>query len=141
MSVISATLRTYSVLRDGTLRVVVDVDPRFKAEFHKLFVDIDLPVALAPLKPEFERIEQAEKQKGGELCKLAARWCKDPDFLGWLSAKADEISTEEEAAVYMRYMCCIDSRSELDHNPEAAALFNEHFRVPYMDFLKETNVQ
>ena len=134
MSAISATLRTYSVLRDGTLRVVVDVDPRFKAEFHQLFVDIDLPVAIAPLVPKLEQVEQTEKQKGGPLCTLAAIWCKDEDFRDWLG-----VDSEEEAAKFIRRTCGIESRSLLDHYEQAATRFNEHFRIPYKEYLEKAN--
>ena len=55
MSAISGTRRTMRELADGTIRLSVDIDPRFKAEFNRLFPDIDMPVALAPLVADFER--------------------------------------------------------------------------------------
>lgn len=39
---------------DGTLEVKIHVEPRFKAEFHRLFAEIDMPVALAPLMPNYQ---------------------------------------------------------------------------------------
>jgi len=132
MSAISGTRRKAQELADGTLRVQIDIDPRFKAEFHRLFPDIDTPIALAPLPLDFERLPQEEKKKGGQLCSLAARWCKDEAFREWLGPNL----TEEEAAEHVRTVCGISSRSELDHDQEAAALFNEHFRLPYMNVLK-----
>lgn len=77
-SAISGTRRQYKEMADGTLRVQIDVDPQFKQRFLELFPSIDMPVALAPLKADFER--QSEKPKGGELSKLAAMWCQDERF-------------------------------------------------------------
>jgi hypothetical protein len=131
MSAISGTRRSAKELADGTLRVMIDIDPRFKAEFHRLFPNIDMPCALAPLIAEFEHLPK-EKPKGGPLCTLAARWCKDEDFRDWLG-----VDTEEEATIFMRSTCGIESRAQLDHDEHAALLFNEHFRIPYKNYLNE----
>lgn len=130
MTAISGTRRKAQELSDGTLRVMVDIDPRFKAEFHRLFPNIDTPCAIAPLVNDFERIEQKEL-KGGALCRLAAMWCKDQEFQEWVGA-----TTEEGAATIIRESCEIKSRSELDHNQDAADVFNTHFRSPYRYFLE-----
>ena len=53
-SVIAGTRRAVKEMADGTLRVMIDVDERYKAAFHKLFPEIDMPCAIAPLKPDFE---------------------------------------------------------------------------------------
>jgi hypothetical protein len=39
-------------LVDGVIEVKVHIDPRFRADFLRLFPEIDMPVALAPLQPE-----------------------------------------------------------------------------------------
>lgn len=133
---ISGTLRTYSLLRDGTLRVVIDIDPRFKAGFHRLFPDNDIPVAIAPLALDFERREQEEKQKGGPLCRLAAMWCRDDEFRRWLAMRLDypQDLTEDEAATAMRTMLGIESRVQLDHDTEAAGRFQTMIRAPFMEW-------
>lgn len=130
MSVISGTRRAFKELVDGSIRVQIDIDPRFKKQFLETFGAIDMPVAIAPLVADFERIEQKD-QKGGALCRLAAMWCKDEEFRKWLGK-----TTEEEAAEDIRITCMIKSRSELDHNQDAAAAFNEYFREPYRYFLE-----
>src|SRR5687768_13138450 len=84
MSAISGTLRTYSLLRDSTLRIVIDIDPRFKADFHQMFKDNDIPVAIAPLALDFERIEEKKSAGAGPLCRLAGIWCKEENFHRWL---------------------------------------------------------
>jgi hypothetical protein len=128
---ISGTRRQIRELVDGSLEVRIHIDPRFKKAFHELFPEIDTPVAIAPLVNDFERLPQPDKPKGGPLCTLAARWCKEPMFQQWVG-----VDNEQEAAASIRTICEIKSRSELDHNPMAAFNFNDHFRTPYMDFLK-----
>jgi len=53
---ISGTRRQYKEMADGTLRVQIDIDPAFKKIFLELFPTIDMPVAIAPLRADFERI-------------------------------------------------------------------------------------
>lgn len=136
---ISGTLRTYSLLRDSTLRIVIDIDPRFKAGFHRLFPDNDTPVAVAPLALNFERIEEEEKQKGGPLCRLACIWCKDKDFWEWLYEHYGQgvpVENEDEAAELLRAICEVNSRSELDHDPAGAARFHNIVRNPFIEWSK-----
>jgi|SRR6185437_897860 len=133
---IAGTRRKIQELVDGTLRVMIDIDPKFKKAFLENFPEIDMPCALVALNPEFEKWDQEtrlqpEKPKGGPLCTLAARWCKDPAFQAWIG-----VDTEHEAANEIRNSCGIRSRSELDSNPNAAARFNLRFRNPFSDFLK-----
>ena len=51
---IAGTRRTTRELKDGTLVVVIEIEPNDKAAFLKLFPEVDMPVALAPLKADFE---------------------------------------------------------------------------------------
>ncbi|SEN71688.1 hypothetical protein SAMN05216404_106175 [Nitrosospira multiformis] len=137
MSAISGTRRALKELVDGTIRVQIDIDPRFKTQFHQMFPNIDMPVAIAPLVSDFERQEE-EKPKGGPLCRLAGIWCKDEDFQEWLyMAYNDGVPVdEEEAADWIRVTCGVASRSELDHNEAAAVKFQERIRAPYMEWMK-----
>jgi hypothetical protein len=141
MNAISGTRRAMKEMADGTIRVMIDIDPRFRAQFHELFPQIDMPVALAPLTTDFERIEEKpeEKPKGGPLAKLAGMLCKDDRFLEYfyqhVNPKGYECS-EEGAADYIRAICRVDSRAEIDSNGEAALRFHEYIRLPYMDWLK-----
>lgn len=54
MGAVAGVRRTMKELVDGTIRVQVDIDPKYRGEFLKLFPSIDMPVALAPLIPGFE---------------------------------------------------------------------------------------
>lgn len=139
MKAISGTRRAMKEMADGTIRVQIDVDPKFKEEFLTLFREIDMPVALAPLVTDFERIEEKpERPKGGPLAKLAGMFCKDDRFHEYFSQHTNhhEIS-EEGAAAYIRGICRVDSRAEIDSNGEASVRFHEYIRLPYMEWLKE----
>ena len=130
MTAISGTHRTYSLLADGTLRIKVDIEPRDVAQFHAMFPSADMPIALAPLVADFEqrKPEPAERPKGGELARLAGQLCNNPAFQVFVGG-----TDPDSAAEIVRFQCGIQSRSELDHNPEAAAHFHKVFRIPFVE--------
>ena len=104
------------------------------ARFMCVMVEIgpdELPVDPAPL---------VERAKGGPLAQLAGRWCDDPQFREWLDQfhprDDDEPHTTDTAASWVRSTCGINSRAELDHNPRARTLFDQHFRIPYNRYLQ-----
>lgn len=136
MSAISGTRRALKELVDGTIRVQIDIDPRFKTQFHQMFPNIDMPVALAPLVSDFE--QQEEKPKGGPLCRLAGMWCKDEMFWEWLidSGNLNRCDSEECAADWIRAMCGVESRAAIDSNPFASEVFHRSVRSPYMEWSK-----
>ena len=53
-SAIQGTRKAIKEMADGTLRIQIDIEPRDKKLFHKLFPEIDMPVAIAPLVPVAE---------------------------------------------------------------------------------------
>ena len=63
-SAISGTRKSAKELADGTLRVSIDIEPRDKAQFHALFPEIDMPIAIAPLVPVTEGLQQSESWPG-----------------------------------------------------------------------------
>lgn len=70
IAIVSGTRRAIKERVDGTLVVSVEIDPRFKSDFLRLFPNIDTPCALAPLVADFEqRAPEPEKVKGGEYGK------------------------------------------------------------------------
>lgn len=137
---ISGTFRTYQLLRDSTLRIVIDIDPRFKSAFHQMFRDNDVPIAIAPLAMNFERIEekQKEEKRVGPLCRLACIWCASKEFWEWLGMELGyEIPDEESAADALRDWLQIDSRLVLDHDPQAAERFLNMVRTPFMKWMDD----
>lgn len=132
---ISATRRQYKEMADGTLRVQIDIDPQFKQRFLELFGQIDMPVALAPLKADFEKPK--EKPKGGPLSQEAAKMCDRETFQQFLLEKYDHQwgwwmqslkSPVDIAAACVRNICAVESRADLDHNREAANRFRDLMR-------------
>lgn len=64
--------------------------------------------------------------KGGRNARLAGCLCRNPAFQAFCSA-----SSADEAANYIRRVCRVGSRAELDHNPDAAHAFHELVRKPF----------
>ena len=83
--------------------------------------------------------------KGGPLSKLAARWCQDSEFQSWAmqmgaetwETKADE--PEDRVKEWLRALCGVSSRRELDHDNGAAHKFDAYIRKPYMEHLQSGN--
>lgn len=136
MTAISGTRRAFKELVDGSIRVQIDIDPRFKKQFLETFGAIDMPVAIAPLVADFERIEQKE-QKGGALSRLAGMWCKDEEFRHFVfeNSDLDEVD-EDDAAGWIRWICGVTSRADIDNSNDAEIKFHKDIRIPYSEWLK-----
>jgi hypothetical protein len=81
-----------------------------------------------------------EPLKGGPLAQLAGRWTNDPQFCRFLSLEYPQHGiphSSADAANIVRILCEVDSRVELDHDPEAAKRFQTLIRIPYMQWLHE----
>lgn len=77
-------------------------------------------------------LQQDQGLKGGELAKLAGIFCQQPEFWEF----ADHSRNAAEAAEWIRFVCGISSRAELDHNDIAAQFFHEKIRKPYVEARK-----
>ena len=129
MSAIEASSVRMQTMADGTLRMVVDIEPRHARDAFGLFGTPGTALALAALKPAQPQ-GAAPKPTGGPLAKLAGRWCNDPAFQRMCS-----VNSPQAAADVIREECDIESRAELDHNPAAAELFRTKFRVPFQKYM------
>ncbi|MCA3064454.1 hypothetical protein [Aquidulcibacter sp.] len=138
---ISAVRRQVREMVDGTLEIKLHVEPKDKANFHRLFPEIDMPVALAPLNPQFDKPQipaEPEKDKPGPLCMLAVQWCKDRKFQEWLADRwgdeyaggTDELNTKIRLCLVVE----IVSRLQLDGDEQAANRFQTLIRLPYMKY-------
>jgi hypothetical protein len=79
VQVISGTRRAMKEMADGTLRVQIDIDPRFRAQFFEAFGQIDMPVAIAPLVADFERREPEPEDHGKQYAVLyKSGWFHNP---------------------------------------------------------------
>lgn len=166
MNAISGTRRTMKEMADGTIRVQIDIDPSCRADFLTLFPNIDMPVAIAPLVPDFERgmdtlperveetPESEHKERASGLWLLAVQWCKDPGFYEFIRPIYDiELGgngkghgdvcpdqfiygVEDYCRHVILYFCDISSRRELNINSQAAAAFKQMIRGPYMAWME-----
>lgn len=66
------------------------------------------------------------------LSTWAALRCREPAFQAFLG-----VDDEAEAAEKVRQLCGVQSRSELDRDPEAAQRLHEIIRHPYIQFCEE----
>lgn len=81
------------------------------------------------------RVPSTER-KGAALSRAAAMMCNGAKFQRWvvsrIGAAPDGVSASQHAAQYIRYICGITSRAHLDHNAQAASLFHEAVRKPFV---------
>lgn len=99
--------------------------------------DDEQPVSANPLIQKESANSRSAREPLGDLCWRAVQWCKEPEFLAWLTSAGDfaKALTSEEAADVIKGWCHIDSRKELDTNPEAARKFHQFIRGPYQKHL------
>jgi hypothetical protein len=145
MSVIEASSVGVRTMVDGTLRLTVDIEPRHAQAAFALFGAPGVPMALAALKvgqPEpVPEMFKAPTPKGGTgpICLWLAMRCRDPAFRAWLTDFGDFNAplTEETCAQVVRDWCQVGSRSEIDGNTKAEALFERHIRKPWLAHTKQ----
>lgn len=146
---IEASTVKVSTMADSTLRIVLDIEPRHAQEAFALFGMRGAPCVIARLTQEaataaqqaetiagntVSRVED-EKPVGGDLARLAARFCNDHVFRDWIG-----LGSPERAADYIRELCGIKSRAELDHDPLAAQIFHESIRKPFADWCRARGI-
>lgn len=118
--------------QDGSFKVVFNIHPHeninalIAAEMGQAFECVLVPVdggQHITIKPT------PAKRKWSEFsaCQQAGILTSRPEFQRWVG--------EEDAVVYLRRKCGVQSRKELDGNPEACA----KFRVILATFLNDTN--
>lgn len=80
----------------------------------------------------------SEGRKGAALSRTAAMMCNGAKFQRWvesrIGAAPEGVSAQQHAAQYVRDVCGITSRAELDHNAAAAALFHTAIRIPFVEW-------
>lgn len=98
--------------------------------------DDEQPVNANPLmqknsgtKPELKR------EPLGDLCWRAVQWCKEPEFWSWMCSMNLMCDSEEGASRFVKSVCGVGSRKDLDTDKEAARKFNQLIRGPYQKHL------
>lgn len=79
------------------------------------------------------------KQKQGPILTWLVMRCKEQAFRDWLTVRGDfaEPLTEESAAEVVRGWLYVNSRTEIDGNAKAEALFDKLIRKPWMKALAQ----
>ena len=146
MSAVESSTVGMKTMADGTLRLTLDIEPRFAKAAFGLFGAPGTPCAIAALRIGAPAPAEPEKPKGGPLAKLAGMWCGEKKFQDWTlslrSAKALAIGMvvpppcDEYARLWVCMTCGVSSRAELDHSAEAAEKFERLIRRPFMAHLE-----
>ncbi len=145
--VIAAVSRgVMATLADGTLRVKIDIEPNDAELAFKLLGMPGNPIAIARLTTPGEQPKsapQTERKTGGPLARLAGLWCAEEAFADWLAdTYPDQFNAalgksggdiEGAAAHLVRWLCNVESRADLDHDPVAAELFHDLVRRPFAE--------
>ncbi|WNC90939.1 hypothetical protein RI103_06200 [Paraburkholderia sp. FT54] len=78
---------------------------------------------------------RAERRKGGELAKLAGMWSNEQAFWDWVGLiQENPCNGPTMAASFIRAVCGVASRADLDHDAAARARFDQHIRKPYAKY-------
>lgn len=74
--------------------------------------------------------------KGAALSRVAAMMCQNAKFQRWVESRIGAaplgVDPSQHAAQFVRDVCGIESRAQLDHNARAATLFHEAIRKPFV---------
>lgn len=101
--------------------------------------DDEQPVSADSSAQKQSANSRAAREPLGDLCWRAVQWCKEPEFWAWLSrafcAEDGGVYNEVGAKILLCHKCGVESRKELDTNPEAARKFHELIRAPYQKYL------
>jgi hypothetical protein len=91
-----------------------------------------------------ERVEAAQKPEGPasperpvqRLSTVAAWMCMAEDFWAWANQQGSDVPviSDDLAAGWMRKRLGVDSRRQLDQDPEVARRFHEEIRKPFVEW-------
>lgn len=118
-------------MADGSLDLTVRIEPKDMIAAVSLFGQPGIALVLGRLLADHEKATQAkeevtEKPKGGPLSQLAGQWCNDETFQRFLNQRyGEKCTTKEETAQLLRHLCGVESRADLDHDPDAKAEFHK----------------
>jgi hypothetical protein len=131
MSAVSAAAVSFRTLADGSARVTIDFEPQDVPAAFAMLGKPGQPIAVAALREGFAAASDKPSVKPGPLCLEAVRFCQMPEFQDWLKV------TEEGANQWVRQVCGVSTRKDLDSLAEAGARYREHVRIPFMKYMRE----
>lgn len=124
---------------DGTLRVFIDISKEFRNQFFASFQHVGESVVLVAMRATAENPVPAR----GKLCRLAGEICRNYGFrvyVGHLVEGVFQPVDEAIAAEWLRAECGVESRKELDGDPDAAARFRE-IQAQFLDWARQNNME
>lgn len=140
MSVIEASSVRCQTMADSTLRLTIDIEPRFANDAFALFGKAGTSLAVAALRPGHALKSSEPAHETGYWCFRAVQRCQEAEFREWIkfaSLQGKAPQSEEDAAKVVREVCGITSRKELDTNVKARELFQKKLEFPYVAWLKQ----
>ena len=131
MTAIEASSVSVKTMADDTLRLTIDIEPKFARQAFALFGSRGTPLAIAAIKTAAQ--QASESSKGGTLARWAAMRCQEPEFMAWMreTFPGHPCRDGEETADALRSICGVSSRADLDNNPIAQATFDDLIRHPW----------
>lgn len=91
---------------------------------------------LVEIGDDEQPVESKGRGKLGDLCWRAVQWCGEPEFWKWASQVGEwHVDSQQTAKEFISEVCGVQTRKELDTNPDAAARFNSQIRGPYHKYL------
>lgn len=113
---ITGVRRQIRELVDGSLEIKIHIQPYDKKEFHRLFPEIDMPVAIAPLQvnrhPEVPKREEAKTDKP-PANRLAQAMHVDGYFRNpklWAAMEIAEIYSQEDHKEHIQSIPCCGTK-------------------------------
>ncbi|MBY0475435.1 MAG: hypothetical protein K2Q13_10315 [Nitrosomonas sp.] len=113
-SAVSGTRRSMKELVDGTIRVQIDIDPMYREEFFRLFGQIDMPVAIAPIRVNrYPEVREAESGSTKTPNRLAQAMHLDGYFRNsklWTGMEIAEFYTQNDHKRYVETLPCCGTK-------------------------------
>lgn len=114
-----------SQTRDG-IKIVLAIHPNDDTQ--DLFnhpIGSRYQVAMVQVDDEGQPVAPARRTEGERAVTSAVMLCRDSQFINWLhTERCIGEPTEQQAAIYLKTYCDIQSRSELKTNADARAKFD-----------------
>lgn len=80
-------------------------------------------------------MSRSQAEKGGAVARLAGLWSNERAFWDWVEMiQSNPCHGAEGAAAFIRAVCGIESRAQLDHDAVARAKFDQLIRKPYAKY-------
>ena len=148
MTALQAASAGVKDMADGSLRITIEFEPRYAKDAFALFGARGTQVAIAALKDgsfleqpvvAIPITEPKPREQLGDACYRTVKWCQETMFWAFLNQTyfgCDDVTNANEAGDTVKFLCCVESRKELDTDNEANKAWHRLIREPYSRYLK-----